>query len=219
MRARRRPWRRRSASIPRRSSRTASGRRSATRAPRSRCSCSQRRSSARGRAISCWWRATATAVHRQIEVKRTLASYGRYARFRRLVRKESQAADVSTPVTLWRDRKALLPLYGGRCPRCGTVQFPRHRVCIECGAADGLEDVKLARRGTLFTFTNDYLFESPDPPVCHAVVDLEGGGRLYVQVTDCDPERVEIDMPLELTFRKIHEGGGFHNYFWKARPL
>jgi uncharacterized OB-fold protein len=99
------------------------------------------------------------------------------------------------------------------------VQFPKHRVCIECGAAGGLEDVKLARRGTLFTFTNDYLFESPDPPVCHAVVDLEGGGRLYVEVTDCDPERVEIDMPLELTFRKIHEGGGFHNYFWKARPV
>lgn len=163
--------------------------------------------------------AATAGVYRQIEVKRTLASYGRYARFRRLVRKESQAADVSTPVTLWRDRRALLPLYGGRCPHCGTVQFPKHRVCIECGAAGGLEDVKLGRRGTLFTFTNDYLFESPDPPVCHAVVDLEGGGRLYVQLTDCDPERVEIDMPLELTFRKIHEGGGFHNYFWKARPL
>jgi len=25
-------------------------------------------------------------------------------------------------------------------------------------------------------------------------------------------------MPLELTFRRIHEGGGFNNYFWKARP-
>src|SRR5207247_2481704 len=82
----------------------------------------------------------------------------------------------------------------------------------------GLEEVKRARRGQLFTFTNDYLTESPDPPVTHAVVDLDGGGRLYVQLTDCEPERVEIDMPLELTFRKIHEAGGFNNYFWKARP-
>src|SRR5207247_2007992 len=82
----------------------------------------------------------------------------------------------------------------------------------------GLEEVKLARRGKLFTFTNDYLFESPDPPTSHAVIDLEGGGRLYCQLTDCEPERVEIDMPLELTFRRIHEGGGFNNYFWKARP-
>ncbi|TMA54523.1 MAG: hydroxymethylglutaryl-CoA synthase family protein [Deltaproteobacteria bacterium] len=160
----------------------------------------------------------AQGVARQIEVKRTLPSYGRYARFRKLVRKETVATDVSSPVILWRDRKELLPLYGGRCPKCGTVQFPKHRLCVECAYPDGLEDVKLARRGRLFTFTNDYLAESPDPPVTHAVVDLEGGGRLYVQLTDCEAERVEIDMPLELTFRKIHEAGGFNNYFWKARP-
>jgi 3-hydroxy-3-methylglutaryl CoA synthase len=169
-------------------------------------------------------RATAAAaaavpsLARQIELKRTLPSYGRYARFRRLLRKETVTADPSSAVVLFRDRRELLPLYGGKCPRCGTVQFPRHRVCIECANPDGLEEIRLARRGKLFTFTNDYLFESPDPPVTHAVVDLEGGGRLYVQLTDCEPERVEIDMPLELTFRKVHEGGGFNNYFWKARP-
>jgi 3-hydroxy-3-methylglutaryl CoA synthase/uncharacterized OB-fold protein len=163
--------------------------------------------------------AAGTSVHRQIETKRLLPSYGRYARFRRLVRKDTAGTgDASSPVIMFRDRKELLPLYGGKCPRCGTVQFPKHRVCIECGHPAGLEDVKLARHGRLFTFTNDYLFESPDPPVTHAVVDLDGGGRLYLQLTDCEPERVEIDMPLELTFRRIHEGGGFCNYFWKARP-
>ena len=109
-------------------------------------------------------------------------------------------------------------LYDYRCARCGTVQFPKHRICVECADANGLEEVRLARRGRLFTFTNDYLTESPDPPVTHAVVELDGGGRLYVQLTDCEPERVAIDMPLELTFRKIHEAGGFNNYFWKARP-
>jgi uncharacterized OB-fold protein len=158
------------------------------------------------------------SVSRQIEVKRTLPSYGRYARFRKLVRTESAARDVSSPVALFRDRKELLPLYGGRCPECGTVQFPKHRACIECGHAGGLMDVKLARHGKLFTFTNDFMFESPDPPVSHAVVDLDGGGRLYCQLTDCEPERVEIDMPLSLTFRRMHEGGGFNHYFWKARP-
>jgi hydroxymethylglutaryl-CoA synthase len=160
----------------------------------------------------------ATSVYKQIEVKRTLPSYGRYARFRKLVRKEGTSGEPSSAPVLFRDRKELLPLYGGKCPKCSTVQFPKHRVCIECGHTGGLEEVKLARHGTLFTFTNDYLFESPDPPVSHAVVDLDGGGRLYCQITDCEPERVAIDMPLELTFRKIHEGGGFHNYFWKARP-
>jgi len=161
---------------------------------------------------------TAYSIFSQIERKRLLASYGKYARFRRLIRKESAGSDTSTPVVLLRDQKAILPLYGGKCPQCGTIQFPKHRVCVECGQREGLQDVKLARRGTLFTFTNDYLFDSPDTPVAHAVIDLEGGGRLYVQMTDCDPERVEIDMPVELTFRKYHEGFGLNNYFWKARP-
>jgi len=161
---------------------------------------------------------TARSIFSQIEVKRLLPSYGKYARFRKLIRKESQPTEVSTPVVLFRDQKSILPLYGGKCPKCQTVQFPKHRVCIECGQRSGLEAIKLARRGTLFTFTNDYLFESPDSPVPHAVVELDGGGRLYVQMTDCDPERVEIDMPVELTFRKYHEGFGMNNYFWKARP-
>jgi hydroxymethylglutaryl-CoA synthase len=156
-------------------------------------------------------------VAQQIEVKRTLPSYGRYARFRQLMRKESGMPDVGSPVIAFRDRKELLPLHGGKCPGCGVVQFPRHRACIECGQ-DGLEDVALARHGRVFTFTNDYLHESPDPPTSHAVVDLDGGGRLYLQLTDCDAERVAVDMPVELTFRRLHDGGGFHNYFWKARP-
>jgi uncharacterized OB-fold protein len=199
------------------------------------CCCSWRPSSARGRVIwspLCGYgdgadalllRATgarlaaAASVAQQIEVKRTLPSYGRYARFRHLMRKESGLPDVASPVVAFRDRKELLPLHGGRCPGCGVVQFPRHRACIECGHA-GLEDVTLGRRGTVFTFTNDYLHESPDPPTTHAVVDLDGGGRLYLELTDCEAERVAVDMPVELTFRRLHDGGGFHNYFWKARP-
>lgn len=160
-----------------------------------------------------------TSVFAQIERKRLLPSYGRYARFRQLIRGESAREDLSTPVVLFRDRRAVLALEGGRCPRCEVVQFPRQRVCIECGYRDGLAAQALARRGTLFTFTNDHLFEGPESPTPHGVVDLEGGGRFYTQLTDVDPEQIEIDMPLELTFRKFHDGSGLRNYFWKARPV
>ncbi len=161
---------------------------------------------------------TGRSLFSQVDRKRLLPSYGKYARFRKLIRKETTNDDLSTPVVLFRDRRMVLSLYGGRCPQCGTVQFPRHRVCVECGHRDGLEEHKLARRGTLFTFTNDYLHDSPDAPTTHGVVELDGGGRVYVQLTDVDPEQVEIDMPVELTFRKYHEGSGLQNYFWKARP-
>jgi hydroxymethylglutaryl-CoA synthase len=159
------------------------------------------------------------SVYSQIEVKRTLPSYGKYARFRKLMRKDYTTTDISTPVVLLRDQKEILPLHGGKCPQCGTIQFPIHRICIECGYSNGLAEVKLSRTGKLFTFTHDYLTETPDPPTTHAVIDLDGGGRVYVQLTDCESERVEIDMPLELTFRKYHEGYGLKNYFWKARPV
>ena len=161
---------------------------------------------------------TACSLFSQVERKRLLPSYGKYARFRRLIKKETRSDDLTSPVVLFRDRRTVLSLYGGRCPKCQAVQFPRHRVCIECGHRDGLEEHKLARRGTLFTFTNDYIHDSPDAPTTHGVVELDGGGRVYVQLTDVDPEQVEVDMPVELTFRKYHQGSGVPNYFWKARP-
>jgi hydroxymethylglutaryl-CoA synthase len=161
---------------------------------------------------------TGVSLFSQVERKRLLASYGKYARFRKLIKNDRSNDDLTTPVVLFRDRRTVLSLYGGRCPKCATVQFPRHRVCIECGHRDGLEEHKLARRGTLFTFTNDYIHDSPDAPTPHGVVELAGGGRVYVQLTDVDPEQVEVDMPVELTFRKYHEGSGLPNYFWKARP-
>jgi uncharacterized OB-fold protein len=52
-----------------------------------------------------------------------------------------------------------------------------------------------------------------------AVVDMDGGGRFYGQLTDCDASQAKIGMPVEFTFRRFHQGGGFYNYFWKLRPL
>lgn len=161
---------------------------------------------------------TAVSLFAQVERKRLLPSYGKYARFRKLFKQDSRSDDLSTPVVLFRDRRTVLSLCGGRCPQCGTIQFPRHQVCIECGHRGGLTEHKLARRGTLFTFTNDYIYDSPDAPTTHGVVELDNGGRVYVQLTDVDPDQVEVDMPVELTFRKYHEGSGLQNYFWKARP-
>lgn len=50
-------------------------------------------------------------------------------------------------------------------------------------------------------------------------IDLEGSARFYAQLTDCDPAAVGFEMPVELCFRRIHEGEGLVNYFWKFRPL
>lgn len=49
--------------------------------------------------------------------------------------------------------------------------------------------------------------------------DLDGGGRVFGQLTDGDPATVAFAMPVEISFRRTHEGEGIMNYFWKFRPL
>jgi uncharacterized OB-fold protein len=39
------------------------------------------------------------------------------------------------------------------------------------------------------------------------------------ELTDRDPDAVEVGMLVEMTFRKLYFTRGIHNYYWKARPV
>ena len=149
--------------------------------------------------------------------KKPLTNYEKFLKFQSTLPNEP-LEPYSSWALLWKEKKQNLQLYGTRCKKCGTFAYPRRRVCLKCSAKDEYEDVKLPRRGKIYTLAKDYLFPNPDPPTVMAVADMEGGGRFYGQVTDCDPAQVKIGTPVELTFRKFHQGEGFYNYFWKLRP-
>lgn len=149
--------------------------------------------------------------------RRSLTSYYKYLHFRDVIEESSYEAFSSLPL-LWREERQNLRLYGVKCQRCGVIHFPRRRVCDKCGAKDEMEDFKLNRRGQIYTYTNDYVYINPDPPETLAAVDLENGGRFYGQVTDVNPQDVRIGLDVELSFRKLHDGQGLPNYFWKAKP-
>ena len=155
-------------------------------------------------------------VRAQVEAGRPLSHYGKLLRFRRLVEGEPIRAFTGLPV-LAREERQDLRLYGQRCTACAAVQYPRRHVCWQCGGKD-LGEHRLSRRGRVFTFTRDHLVPTPDPPTVMVAADLDGGGRFYTQMTDCDPESVGIGTPVELCFRRFHEGGDLVNYFWKFRP-
>jgi 3-hydroxy-3-methylglutaryl CoA synthase len=158
----------------------------------------------------------ARPVSAQLAAGHPLAQYGKLLNFRRHVETEVIRAFSSVP-TLVREERQDLRLYGQKCKRCGAVSYPRRHLCWQCSATE-LEDHRIARRGKVFTFTKDHLVPNPDPPTVMVSADLEGGGRFYGQLTDCDPSAVTFEMPVELCFRRIHEGEGFYNYFWKFRP-
>jgi 3-hydroxy-3-methylglutaryl CoA synthase len=146
-----------------------------------------------------------------------LPSYERYLRARGVLPAEPMGEAV-TPIMEWKELKQDVRLYGSRCEACGLVQYPQARVCLACGARDRMTDHKIGKRGTIFTFTIDNLAQVAEHPLPMAVVDVDGGGRLYLQVSDAVEGEVKVGAPVELTFRRLHEGGGNRNYFWKARP-
>jgi len=146
-----------------------------------------------------------------------LPSYERYLRARAVLPGEPMGEAV-TSVLEWKELRQDVRLYGSRCESCGLVQYPQARVCIGCHVPDRMTEHKLAKRGTVFTFTIDNLAQVPEHPLPMAVIDLEGGGRVYLQVTDAAEGEVKVGAPVELTFRRLHEGGGNRNYFWNARP-
>lgn len=152
--------------------------------------------------------------------RRELPAYTSYAHFRHLMERDVRVPGGS-PVTYWRDTRQELNFHGVRCLNCGVIQYPPPRICGECHSKDKFEDVKLSRKGSVFTFTLDHLSEGQylNVPIPRLVIDLEGGGRVFLEMTDGDPQEVKIGLPVEVTFRRLHEGANFHNYYWKARPL
>jgi 3-hydroxy-3-methylglutaryl CoA synthase len=150
-----------------------------------------------------------------------LPSYDMYLRFRQLLATEhDRRAGAGISATKhFRDRDEDVTLAGQRCKRCGCVQYPRQRVCFRCHTRDEFERVRLSDKvGSVKSFTFDNFAGSPNPPLVATVTDVEGA-RLYLQMTDVNPREVKLDMPVELTFRKMHDAGGTPNYYWKCTPV
>ncbi|HEY7709002.1 MAG TPA: OB-fold domain-containing protein [Candidatus Entotheonella sp.] len=161
-------------------------------------------------------------LRKHLASKNTVQNYEIYTRFRQLLTSEGARRPPvgASASAAWRDRDAIFRLYGGTCTACGMVQYPPQRVCIRCQEKDQMVPIRLSDQpGTVFTFTRDFLNASIDPPSVMSIVDFKVGGRIFCEMTDRVPAAVTVNMPVEMTFRKINEAGGFHNYYWKCRPV
>jgi len=151
-----------------------------------------------------------------------IKNYNRFLDYKEYLEKDRYTRE-SSAVTIWRDTASVYKWYGLKCKNCGTIQYPdMFRSCYVCRADDQMERVKLSLKGTIFTFSLDHLVGGTylDIPVPRCVIDLDGGGRVLLNMTEIEKpeENVKIGMRVELTFRKEHEGAEFKNYYWKCRP-
>lgn len=154
-------------------------------------------------------------------------NYAKYLKFRELINVEmgirAEATKQTALSALWRHRKMVLGMVGGKCKACGTPQFPKTSICVNpsCDAVHSQEDHEFAdKTGIIKSFTGDLLAVSVDPPAVYGLVQFEGGGRTMADFTDCEFSDVKVGQKVEMSFRiKYYDDKrDFHGYFWKAVP-
>lgn len=138
------------------------------------------------------------------------------------MRAEADNKQFAAP--LWRRRKEVLGLVGGRCTRTGTVQFPKSEIGVNPNDSTRSTqvDYPLADlRARLITYTADSLTYTPAPPLYYGLIDFDGGGRLKAEFTDVEGSALDVGCEMEMVFRikAFDKMRGFRKYFWKARPV
>ena len=132
--------------------------------------------------------------------------------------------DRQTALTaLYRNKEMLTGFIGGKCRKCGTLQFPKSKICVNpnCGEFHSQDDHPFADMpATVQSWTADNLTYSVEPPQHFGMVVFQEGGRLMSDLTDVDVGGVEVGMPMRMMFRVKEVDGqrGFTRYFWKAAP-
>ena len=125
-------------------------------------------------------------------------------------------------MTYWRDARAGAELHRRALLATAASCSIRRRECArECGTKDNIEKVKLSRKGNVYTYTLDHLAGGQylNVPIPRLVIDLEGGGRVFLEMTDGDPNEVKIGLPVEVLFRRLHEGAELPQLLLEGRPL
>ena len=93
------------------------------------------------------------------------------------------------------------------CNSCKENYFPPRAFCPKCGSRD-VKVVKASGKGRLYSYIINHL-PSPGytPPFTVAIVELEEGVRLMTNLLEVepDPAKIELDMPLEVTFEKLSD--------------
>jgi 3-hydroxy-3-methylglutaryl CoA synthase len=157
--------------------------------------------------------------------RREEGSYTRYLAHRGLLDvdfgKRAERDNRSAQSVMWRKQRQLAGFVGGRCAACGTVQFPKSRVCVNpaCRHTDTQADFRLAElAGRVKTFTEDWQAFAPRPPAIYGNVEFEGGGNLLMELTDTEAGEARIGMPVRFVFRlkDVDNLRAFRRYFWKA---
>ena len=104
-------------------------------------------------------------------------------------------AHVSIP-KYWKSLPQKYRLIAGKCSNCGELNFPPSILCKKCGMENTQQEIELKGIGTIYSFTiigrgaappEFSLMQKKCGPYAIAIVELEEGLKINVQLTDCNP--------------------------------
>ena len=100
------------------------------------------------------------------------------------------------------------------CTRCDTVIWYPRSFCPACGSLE-VTWLPASGRGTVYSFT--IVRRSAPPydraaPYVVAYVELDEGPRILTNVVECEPERVDVGMAVEVVFHDTGEGRALYRF-------
>lgn len=137
-------------------------------------------------------------------------------------------AHVSIP-SYWTALPQKYRLIAGKCKECGHVNFPPQTLCDKCSKTGEQELIELPSSGSVYTYTiigrgaappEFTKMQSKIGPYAIAVVELDNTQKtkVNVQITDCDPFKIEVGTRVTAVFRIIYEQENVRRYGLKFRP-
>ena len=99
--------------------------------------------------------------------------------------------------------KLVLP----ECQACGLVYYYPRALCPDC-FGDDVEWIEASGEGRVYTYgVSNRVSGWPDAdlPLINALVTLAEGPIMETLIVDADPEDVEIDAPVRVTFRETED--------------
>ena len=93
-----------------------------------------------------------------------------------------------------------------KCSHCDRCFYYPRSFCPFC-FSDGIEWVKVAGKGTVYSYTVSYRAPSPgfagDVPYILALIELTEGVRIMSNIVGCLPDEINIGMPVEVIFDDV----------------
>jgi hypothetical protein len=93
-----------------------------------------------------------------------------------------------------------------KCSSCGKLRHPPRPMCPYCRSIHW-ETARSSGRGIVATFVVHHYppIRGFDPPHVVAVVELQEGTRIVSNVIGIDPAKVEIGLPVAVSFEVLYD--------------